>query len=240
MKDISFTLAFLSGILSFLSPCVLPLVPAYVSFITGISIDELRHSQGISKTISRTMPNTIAFVFGFSTIFVSLGASSSLLGNLLLTYQDYIRIGGGILTIIFGFFVAGFIKLDFLMRDKRFHISKGPTGYIGAFLIGMSFAAGWTPCIGPILGTILIYSSSQASATYGLKLLSVYSLGLAIPFILATLAINVFFIYTRKIHKFIRMIMIISGLILIMFGIMLLADRMGQLSAIFQDFGIKF
>jgi cytochrome c-type biogenesis protein len=240
MKDVSFTLAFFAGVLSFLSPCVLPLVPAYVSFITGVSLDELRHSSRISKVVIKTMPNTIAFILGFSTIFVSLGASSSLLGNLLLKYQDYLRIGGGILTIIFGFFVAGFIKLDFLMREKRLHISKGPTGYIGAFLIGMSFAAGWTPCIGPILGTILIYASSQASATYGLKLLSVYSLGLAIPFILATLAINVFFSYTRSIHKFMRAIMIISGLILIAFGIMLLTNRMGQLSALFPDIGIKF
>jgi cytochrome c-type biogenesis protein len=236
MKDMSFTLAFLAGVLSFLSPCVLPLVPAYVSFITGLSIDELRHSPRISKT----MGNTIAFVLGFSTIFISLGASSSLLGSLLLKYQDYLRIAGGILTIIFGLFIAGFIKLDFLMRERRFHINKGPAGYLGAFFIGMSFAAGWTPCIGPILGTILIYASSQASASYGLKLLAVYSLGLAIPFILATLAINVFFTYTKKIHKFMRAVMIISGLILIAFGIMLLTNKMGQLSALFPDFGIKF
>ncbi|WP_333653240.1 cytochrome c biogenesis CcdA family protein [Dissulfurispira sp.] len=240
MKDVSFTLAFLAGVLSFLSPCVLPLVPAYVSFITGVSLDELKHSPRISKIVVKTMPNTIAFILGFSTIFVSLGTSSSLLGNLLLKYQDYLRIGGGILTIIFGFFIAGFIKFDFLMKEKRFHINKGPAGHLGAFFIGMSFAAGWTPCIGPILGTILIYASSQASATYGLKLLAVYSLGLAIPFILATLAINVFFTYTRKIHKFMRAIMIISGLILIAFGIMLLTNKMGQLSALFPDIGIKF
>lgn len=240
MKDISFTLAFLAGVLSFLSPCVLPLVPAYVSFITGVSLDELKLSARISKTVVKTMPNTIAFILGFSTIFISLGASSSLLGNLLLKYQDYLRIGGGILTIIFGLFIAGFIKLDFLMKEKRLHINKGPAGYLGAFFIGMSFAAGWTPCIGPILGTILIYASSQASASYGLKLLSVYSLGLAIPFILATLAINVFFTYTKKIHKFMRTIMVISGLILIAFGVMLLTNKMGQLSALFPDLGIKF
>lgn len=240
MNDVSFTLAFFAGVLSFLSPCVLPLVPAYVSFITGASLDELRHTTGISKIISRTMPNTIAFVLGFSTIFVSLGASSSLIGSLLLEYQDYLRIGGGILTIIFGLFIAGFLKLDFLMKDKRFHINKGPAGYLGAFFIGMSFAAGWTPCIGPILGAILIYASSQASAIYGLKLLAVYSLGLAIPFILSTLAINVFFTYTRKVHKFMRVIMIISGLILIIFGIMLLTDRIGQLAALFPNIGVQF
>lgn len=240
MKDISFPLAFLAGLLSFLSPCVLPLVPAYVSFITGVSLEELRHSSRISKTIMMTMPNTIAFILGFSTIFVSLGASSSLLGNLLVKYQDYLRIGGGILTIIFGLFIAGFIKLDFLMKEKRFHINKGPAGYLGAFFIGMSFAAGWTPCIGPILGTILIYASSQASASYGLKLLSVYSLGLAIPFILATLAINVFLASIKKINKFMKAIMAVSGVILILFGLMLLTNKMGQLSALFPDLGIKF
>ncbi len=236
MKDISFPLAFLAGVLSFLSPCVLPLVPAYVSFITGLSLDELKSAPRLSKA----MGNTIAFVLGFSTIFISLGASSSLIGGLFIKYQDYLRIAGGILTIVFGLFIAGFVKLDFLMKEKRFHLDKGPAGYAGAFLIGMSFAAGWTPCIGPILGTILIYASSQASASYGLKLLSVYSLGLAIPFILATLAVNVFLSYTKRIYRFMKWIMIVNGLILIAFGIMLLTNRMGQLAGLFPDLGIKF
>ncbi len=236
MNDVSFPLAFLAGLLSFLSPCVLPLVPAYVSFITGLSFDELKSRPDISKT----MGNTLAFVFGFSAIFVSLGASSSLIGGFLLQYQDYMRIIGGILTIVLGFFISGIIKIDFLMREKRFHISNSPAGYAGAFFIGMSFAAGWTPCIGPILGTILIYASSQGSASYGFKLLSVYSLGLAIPFILSSLAVNTFFAYTRKLHRFMRVIMIASGLILIIFGIMLLTDSLGQLTALFPDLGIRF
>lgn len=236
MSAVSFPLAFLAGVLSFLSPCVLPLVPAYVSFITGLSLDELRHTPKASKT----MGNTLAFISGFSAVFIALGASSSMLGGLLLRYQDYLRIGGGVLTIIFGLFIAGFLKLDFLMREKRFHLHEGPTGYVGAFLIGMSFAAGWTPCIGPILGTILIYASSQGSALYGLELLAVYSLGLAVPFILATLTINIFFRYTRKIQPFMKAIMIFSGLVLISFGIILLTDNLRQLTAIFPDFGIKF
>ncbi len=235
MNDVSFPLAFLAGVLSFLSPCVLPLVPAYVSFITGLSMEELKEGPRISKA----MTNTLAFILGFSTIFVALGASSSLLGSLFLQYQDYLRIGGGILTIIFGLFIAGFVNLNFLMRERRFHISKGPTGYLGAFLIGMSFAAGWTPCIGPILGTILIYAGSQASASYGFKLLSVYSLGLAVPFIISTLAINLFFAYTRRIQKFMRAIMVVSGMILIIFGVMLLTNKIGMLAQMFPDLGIK-
>ncbi|MBZ0155452.1 MAG: cytochrome c biogenesis protein CcdA [Alphaproteobacteria bacterium] len=234
--DVSFPLAFAAGVLSFLSPCVLPLVPAYVSFITGLSLEELKSSP----RLSRTMGTTLAFVFGFSTIFIALGASSSLLGNLLLQYQDAIRIVGGILTVIFGLFMAGVVKLDFLMRERRFHISEGPAGYVGAFLIGMSFAAGWTPCIGPILGTILIYAGSQASASFGLKLLSVYSLGLAIPFILSSLAVNALLSNTRKLQRFMRIIMIVSGLILIAFGIMLLTNKTAQLSGLFPDLGIKF
>lgn len=235
MNDVSFPLAFLAGVLSFLSPCVLPLVPAYVSFITGLSIDELKTGPKMSKAIA----STLSFILGFSTIFVALGASSSFLGGLFLQYQDYLRIGGGILTIVFGLFIAGFVNLNFLMRERRFHLSKGPTGYVGAYLIGMSFAAGWTPCIGPILGTILIYAGSQASAAYGLKLLAVYSLGLAVPFFISTIAINFFFSYTRKLQKFMRVIMVISGVILIAFGIMLLTNKIGILAGLFPDLGIK-
>jgi len=235
MKDVSFTLAFLAGILSFLSPCVLPLVPAYVSFVTGLSLDELKSAPRLSKALG----NTFAFIMGFSTIFVALGASSSFIGSLFLRYQDYIRIAGGLLTIIFGLFIAGILKFDFLMREMRFHIEKGPAGYIGAYFIGMSFAAGWTPCIGPILGTILIYAGSKGSATYGLKLLSVYSLGLAIPFMLSTLGINALLSYTKKIYKFMNVIMVVSGLILIVFGVLLLTNRIGQLASMFPDLGIK-
>lgn len=234
--EVTYSLAFLAGLLSFLSPCVLPLVPAYVSFITGMSLEELKQSPRFSKA----MISTSAFILGFSSVFIALGASSSALGGLLLQYQNYVRIGGGILTIIFGLFIAGFIKMDFLMREKRFHISEGPTGYIGAFFVGMSFAAGWTPCIGPILGTILINAGSQGSTVYGIKLLAVYSLGLALPFFLATLAVNALLTYMKKIQRYMRAIMILSGLMLIAFGFILLTDNMRMLSAFFPDFGIKF
>ncbi len=235
MNEVSYTLAFLAGLLSFLSPCVLPLVPAYVSFITGLSFDELRHTQRYTKGLS----STIAFVLGFSSIFMALGASSSFLGSLLIKYQDYIRIGGGILVIIFGLFSAGFLDLHFLMREKRFHFEKHPAGLAGSFLIGMGFAAGWTPCIGPVLGTILVYAGSQASMTYGLKLLAVYSLGLAVPFILSTLALNLFFSYTRRLQKFMRVLSIISGLVLVAFGIILLSNNISWLAGFFPNLGVK-
>ncbi|HMK55643.1 MAG TPA: cytochrome c biogenesis protein CcdA [Dissulfurispiraceae bacterium] len=235
MHDVSYPLAFLAGLLSFLSPCVLPLVPAYVSFISGLSLDELRHTHRFTKGLR----STVAFVLGFSSIFMALGASSSLLGTLFVKYQNYIRIGGGVLVIVFGIFSAGFLKLDFLMRERRLHLEKHPAGLVGAFLIGIAFAAGWTPCIGPILGTILIYAGSEASASYGMKLLAVYSMGLAVPFILSTMAINIFFSYTRKLQKFMRGVSIVSGLVLIAFGIILLTNSLGWLASLFPNLEIR-
>lgn len=236
MTEVTFTLAFIAGIMSFLSPCVLPLVPVYISFISGVSLEDLRGSNFMPRTIG----STLFFISGFSTIFITLGASSSFLGSLLLEYQNYLRIFGGIITIGFGLFVIGVFKFNFLLRERRLHIHKGPVGYLGAFVMGISFAAGWTPCIGPILGTILIYTSSQASASFGLQMLGVYSLGLAIPFLLSAFAINLFFSYTRKLTKFINIVTILSGLVLIAFGILLLTDKLGYLSSFFPDLGIKF
>lgn len=238
--DISYTLAFFAGILSFLSPCVLPLLPSYVSFITGISFEDLTGSTNRARIRFLTITNSLAFIMGFSSIFIMLGASSSALGRLLFQYQDVIRIAGGILMIIFGLFVAGFLKLNFLSSDRKIHLSGKPAGYIGTFFVGMTFAAGWTPCIGPILGTILLYASAQASAAYGFKLLSVYSLGLAIPFFFSALALTTFLSYSRRLQKYMRVIMIISGLLLIAFGLLLLTNKVAQLAGLFPDFGITF
>lgn len=240
MKDISFPLAFFAGILSFLSPCVLPLVPSYVSFITGISFKDLTVGTDRKRIRYLTIANSIAFILGFSSVFIALGVSSSAVGGFFFQYVDIIRIIGGILVIIFGFFVAGFLKLDFLMRDKKMHLSGKPAGYIGTFLVGMTFAAGWSPCIGPILGTILVYAGAKGSALYGFQLLAAYSLGLAVPFFLSALAINIFLSYSPKIVKFMRVIMIISGLLLIIFGILLLTDQIRTLGRLLPDFGIKF
>jgi len=240
MKDVSFTFAFLAGVLSFLSPCVLPLVPSYVSFITGMSFEDLTGSADRKKIRNLTITNSLIFIGGFSAVFIALGASSSAAGQLLFRYQDSIRIIGGILIIIFGLFIAGFLKLDFLMRERKLHLAGRPAGYIGTFAIGMTFAAGWTPCIGPILGSILLYASSKGSAIYGIKLLSVYSFGLALPFFISSLAINSFLSYSRKLQKYMRAIMIISGLLLMAFGVILLTNRLKDIAGLFPDFGINF
>ncbi len=240
MKDVSFPLAFFAGFLSFLSPCVLPLFPSYVSFITGISFEDLTGGVDRKKIRYLTVTNSLAFIFGFSAVFMALGASSSAIGKVLFEYQEWIRVIGGILIIVFGLFVAGFLKMGFLMRARKVHLAGKPMGYVGTFLVGMTFAAGWTPCIGPILGTILLYASTQGSAMSGIKLLAVYSLGLALPFFVSSLAINSFLSYSRKLMKYMRAIMLTSGLLLILFGVMLLTNRVGQLTTLMPDFGIKF
>jgi cytochrome c-type biogenesis protein len=240
MNDVSLPLAFLAGVLSFLSPCVLPLVPSYVSFITGISFRELTVGLDRKKVRHLTMTHSLAFIGGFSSVFIGLGVSSSFLGRFFLDYLDEIRVIGGVLVIIFGLFISGILKLDFLMKDKKLHLTGKPAGYLGTFFVGMTFAAGWSPCIGPILGTILVYAGSQGSSLYGLKLLTVYSLGLAVPFFLSAVGFNAFLSYTPRVVKHIRIIMAISGFILILFGVMLLTDQIRIIGKILPDFGIKF
>jgi cytochrome c-type biogenesis protein len=240
MKDVSFSLAFLAGVLSFLSPCVLPLVPSYVSFITGVSFEDLKDSSDKRRIRFLTMTNSLAFIGGFSLIFIALGASSSMVGAFLLQYQDWIRIIGGVLVIFFGLFVSGIIRLDFLTKERKFHLSGKPAGYVGTFLVGMTFAAAWTPCIGPILGTILLYASSKGSAEFGFKLLAVYSLGLAVPFFISSLMFNSFLSYSVRIRKYMRVIMLMSGVVLIAFGILLLTNNVRRLMSFFPDLGINF
>jgi cytochrome c-type biogenesis protein len=239
MNDISLSLAFLAGVLSFLSPCVLPLIPSYVSFITGISFKDLTVGTDRKKIHYLTITNSIAFILGFSTVFIALGISSSAVGSFFFQYVDMIRIIGGVVVIIFGLFIAGVLKLDFLMIQKKIYLSGKPAGYVGTFIVGMTFAAGWSPCIGPILGTILVYAGSKGSTLYGFQLLAAYSLGLAVPFFLSALAINVFLSYSPKLARFMRVIMFISGLLLIIFGILLLTDQIRVLTRLLPDFGIK-
>jgi cytochrome c-type biogenesis protein len=240
MQEISLPLTFLAGVLSFFSPCVLPLLPSYVSFITGISFEDLTVGVDRKRVRYLTITNSIAFISGFSAVFIALGASSSAIGSFLFEYLDLLRIIGGVLIIIFGLFISGFLKLSFLMKDKKIHLSGKPAGYIGTFIIGVTFAAGWSPCIGPILGTILLYASSKGSTVYGIKLLAVYSLGLAVPFFVSALAMNSFLSYSKKIARYMRVIMVVSGFLLVVFGIMLLTDQLKVFSKLLPDFGIKF
>ncbi len=238
MSHIGYITAFLGGLLSFLSPCVLPLIPSYVSFITGISFEDFKKGDK-AKIRKLTLINSLAFVTGFSTVFILLGISSSFVGRLFAVYYDYIRIIGGIIIIIMGLYVMGILKLNFLASDKRVHLQSKPRGHFGSFIVGLTFGAGWTPCIGPILGSILLIASTTGSAMEGFKLLLTYSLGLAVPFVATSLAINHFLSHFAQIQKFMRVIMIISGLLLIGFGVILLTDNVHLILSIAPDFGVE-
>jgi cytochrome c-type biogenesis protein len=241
MSEISYLGAFLGGVLSFLSPCVLPLIPSYVSYITGISFEDYKagdkaHAKHIRLV---TVLNSSAFVMGFSTVFILLGVSSSFIGKYMAFYYDQIRIVGGIIIIFFGLYVMGVIKLNFLSAEHRVHLKHKPHGYIGSFLVGLTFGAGWTPCIGPILGSILLIAGTAGSVMYGFKLLVVYSLGLAIPFLITSLSMSFFISHFRAVQKYMRAIMILSGLLLISFGIILLADKVYLLLGAIPDFRLE-
>jgi cytochrome c-type biogenesis protein len=238
MSEIGYITAFLGGLLSFLSPCVLPLIPSYVSFITGISFDDFKHGDR-ARIRKLTLINSFSFVVGFSTVFVLLGVSSSYVGKFLAIYYDHIRIIGGIIIIVLGLYVMGVLKLNFLAADKRLHLQSKPKGHFGSFIVGLTFGAGWTPCIGPILGSILLIASTTGSALQGFNLLLVYSLGLAVPFMATALAINSFLSHFSAIQKYMRIIMILSGLLLITFGIILLMDKVYLLLSIAPDLGVE-
>ena len=228
--------AFAAGVLSFLSPCVLPLMPSYISFITGISFEGLQDAGDRKRIQFLTLVNSLLFILGFSCVFIALGASSSALGRLFSSFQDWIRIVGGVLMILFGLFVVGFFQLPFLVKERGLHLSGKPAGYLGSFVVGMAFAAAWTPCIGPILGTILVYAGTKGSVAYGVELLALYSLGLAIPFLFASLAFNTFLSYSKRIRKYMRWIILASGLLLMMFGILLLTNKISWLTSLFSGF----
>jgi cytochrome c-type biogenesis protein len=238
MSEIGYISAFLGGLLSFLSPCVLPLIPSYVSFITGISFEDFKTGDK-ARIRKLTLINSLAFVTGFSTVFVLLGVSSSYVGRFFAVYYDHIRIVGGTIIIVMGLYVMGVIKLNFLSAERRVHLDSKPRGHFGSYIVGLAFGAGWTPCIGPILGTILLIASTTGSAMEGFKLLIVYSAGLAIPFVATALSINSFLSHFTAIQKYMKLIMIISGLLLIGFGIILLMDKVYLLLNIAPDLGVE-
>ena len=229
-QEISVFIAFSAGLLSFISPCVLPLVPSYITYITGVSFKELSDTEGKAKLRWATVFHSLLFIIGFSTIFILMGASASYLGQLLSRYQYWMMKGGGVLIIILGIHFTGIINIPFLQMEKRFEFRKKPLGYLGSFLVGIIFAAGWTPCIGPILSTILIYASTAKSFTTGVLLLTAYSMGLGVPFIISSLAFNSFLSAFEKIKRYMRVITIVSGFFLIIIGILFLTDTFREIN----------
>lgn len=224
LPEVSLIAAFLAGVVSFVSPCVLPLVPSYVTFITGVSFDELTSGQQTARVRRLTIIHSLAFILGFSIVFISLGATATATGQFLRDHQDSLRIGGGILIILFGIYLTGIIPIPALSRERKFQLTRKPLGVLGSVLVGITFAAGWTPCIGPILGSILLYASTAKTVGTGVVLLSVYSLGLGVPFFLASLGMNSFLAASSRLRRSLRTIEVVSGVILIAFGIALVTN----------------
>ena len=229
-QDISFLIAFSAGFLSFISPCVLPLIPSYLTYITGVSFKELTDAETRAKLRWTTASHSFLFIIGFSTVFILMGASASYLGNLLVRYQYWIMKGGGVLIIILGIQFTGVINIPFLQMERRFEMRKKPLGYLGSFFVGIVFAAGWTPCIGPILSTILVYAGTSRNFATGIILLTAYSMGLGVPFFLSSLAFNHFLSAFSRMKKYMRAITIVSGFFLIGIGILLLTDTFREIN----------
>jgi len=226
LNDISILLAFSAGLLSFLSPCVLPLIPAYVSYLTGSSIEELKND----KTKLLTLYKSFGFVLGFSIIFILMGLSITSLGKLLITHKDLFRKVGGTIIFVFGLHTLGIFKVKLFYREKKilhFNKIKGP---FSSIIMGMAFATGWTPCIGPILSSILIYATSMNSVGTGVLLLIMYSLGLTVPFILTAIAIESFTTQFKKLSKYLPVISTLSGLLMIIMGLLVFTNKLSILS----------
>ncbi len=233
-QEVSALIAFFAGFLSFISPCVLPLFPSYLTYITGISFKELSEPQG-KKLRGLTIIHSLLFIAGFSFVFILMGASATYLGQLLATHQGWMMKVGGILIIILGIHFTGLIRIPFLQMEKRFELREKPLGLLGSFLVGVVFAAGWTPCIGPILSTILIYASTSQKFSTGILLLTLYSMGLGLPFFISSLAFNSFLFAFDKIKRYMRVITLISGIFLILIGILMLTDTFRILSYYFYS-----
>ncbi len=215
-ETVALPIAFMAGLLSFLSPCVLPLVPSYVSFITGLSLDELGERRWTA------LSHAVFFILGFTLIFLALGATATALGRFLQYNQAWLERAGGILIILFGLYLLGVFNWQILARDKRVHLQDKPVGYLGSTLVGLAFGAGWTPCIGPILGSILAYTSVQTTnLTQGMLLLLTYSLGLAIPFLMAALAVERFIGWFKRYRRFMPLTTRIAGGIMVAVGVLL-------------------
>lgn len=224
--------AVLAGLLSFLSPCVLPLVPSYLAFVTGMSLEELREGGRRHAAVA----NAALFVLGFSTIFVALGASASFVGQFVRDYDRLLEWVGGVVIIVLGLHLTGIFRITALLREKRMALGSSPVGYLGAFGVGMAFGAGWTPCIGPVLGAILGYAVVQDTYWAGMTLLTAYSVGLAVPFMAAALALERFLTIFARFKRYLPVVEKASGLLLIVLGLLLLTGRFTQLAGWLNQF----
>jgi cytochrome c-type biogenesis protein len=222
--------AFAAGLLSFLSPCVLPLVPSYIGFLTGMSLPEMSGRRRVA------LGHALLFVLGFSLVFVALGASATALGRALNYYQVWLQRIGGVLIIAFGLVCLGVIKVGALSQERRVQVERKPVGYLGSALVGMAFGAGWTPCIGPVLGAILGLAATAQDLGRGMLLLAAYSAGLAVPFLVAALALDAFLEWFQRFRRYLPWVMRVSGILLVFVGVLMVTGEFTRLAGWLQQF----
>jgi len=233
-SSVSLFTAFVAGILSFISPCVLPIVPGYLSFISGINVAELKDDQRPAGLARRVGLTSASFVAGFSSVFVALGAAATLVGYTLQRYKRELGMVGGVIIIILGLHTAGILPIKWLLYEKRAEVKTRPLGLLGAYVVGVAFAFGWTPCIGPILGAILLFASQQETVGQGVLLLAAYSAGLGIPFVVSGLAINGFFNAFGRLRRHMRAVEYVAGALLVGVGLLLVTNRLTLLANYFS------
>lgn len=235
-SPVSLGLAFAAGLVSFLSPCVLPLVPSYVTFVTGMTLEELRSGERRAARASAALHAGL-FVLGFSLVFVALGATATVLGATLRRSLPLLQQIGGVVIAAFGLYMVGLIRPAWLMVERRPRLSSKPAGFAGSVLVGIAFGAGWTPCVGPVLASILLYAGMKASMATGMLLLGSYALGLGIPFLLTAVALNWYLGSARRLRRWLRPIEISAGVVLVAVGVLLFTGRFTMLSSFLAGFG---
>jgi cytochrome c-type biogenesis protein len=237
--DITYWIAFTAGILSFASPCVLPLIPSYLTYITGLSFSQLEEEHPNAKIRLTVFLHSLCFIAGFSVVFILLGAIAGIASSNIQTFLreglEWVEKIGGLLILLFGVHMTGLFHFGVLLGDKRVHLQKKPSGFIGTFVVGLAFAAGWTPCIGPILASILVVAASSGQVSEGVGLLALYSLGLGVPFLLSGLLFHQFLSAFKRFRKHIRLIEIGTGVMLIAVGIMLMFNMLAKITMFFYQ-----
>jgi len=232
--ELGVAVAFAAGILSFLSPCVLPLVPSYVGFLTGMTAPEMTHRRYTA------LAHALCFVAGFALVFILLGLTATALGRVLNVYQVWLQRIGGVLILLFGLWSLGVVPMPFLEREQRVHLDEKPVGYLGSTLVGMAFAAGWTPCIGPILGGILGLAATQGELSRGALLLVVYSAGLGLPFLLAAVALDRFLDWFQRFRRHLLLVRRLSGALLVAIGALMITGQFTRLAGWLQTYTPEF
>jgi cytochrome c-type biogenesis protein len=234
MDNVSVVYAFAAGLVSFLSPCVLPLVPGYISIISGSSLDQLKAREKDSSLFRTVLLNSVMFIIGFSITFILLGATATWIGRLLLSHQRLFSRLAGLVLIVFGIHLTGLVKINALYRDKRFHNVEKPRGLFGALVLGLAFAFGWTPCIGPILASIMTIASTKETVSQGMFLLAIYSAGLGIPFLLTSVALNKFLSFYGRFKRHFHAVEVFSGGLVIVVGVLILTGSLTRLAGWFS------